>query len=99
MKSTSIGLGQIMGLHYKRLGYNTVGEMWNDAKKGIEEQVEQMVKFINSDPKLLDALKRHDWTKVATIYNGSGFMNLAKKYHRTPYDEAMAIEYNRFKNV
>ena len=99
MESTSIGLGQIMGLHYKRLGYNTVGEMWNDAKKGIEEQVEQMVKFINSDPKLLDALKRHDWTKVATIYNGSGFMNLAKKYHRTPYDEAMAIEYNRFKNV
>ena len=99
MKSTSIGLGQIMGFHYKRLGYNTVGEMWNDAKKGIEEQVEQMVKFINSDPNLLDALKRHDWTKVAKIYNGSGFMDLAKKYHRTPYDEAMAIEYNIFKNV
>ena len=99
MQSTSIGLGQIMGFHYKKLGYNTVGEMWNDAKKGIEEQVKQMVKFINSDPKLLDALKRHDWTNVATIYNGSGFMDLAKKYHRTPYDEAMKIAYNRFKNI
>ena len=99
MKSTSIGLGQIMGLHYKRLGYNTVGEMWDDAKNGIEQQVNQMVKFINSDPNLSDALKRHDWTKVATIYNGSGFMDLAKKYHRTPYDEAMAIAHNRFKTV
>jgi hypothetical protein len=99
MQSTSIGLGQIMGFHYKKLGYNTVGEMWDDAKKGIEEQIEQMVKFINSDPNLLNALKNHDWTKVATIYNGSGFMDLAKKYHRTPYDEAMALAYNRFKNI
>ena len=89
MQSTSIGLGQIMGFHYKKLGYNTVGEMWDDAKKGIEEQIKQMVKFINSDPNLLNALKEHDWTKVATIYNGRGFMDLAKKYHRTPYDEAM----------
>ena len=70
MKSTSIGLGQIMGFHYKRLGYNTVGEMWDDAKKGIEQQVNQMVKFINSDPNLSDALKIHNWTKVAKIYNG-----------------------------
>ena len=99
MQSTSIGLGQIMGFHYKKLGYNTVGEMWDDAKKGIEEQIKQMVKFINSDPNLLNALKKHDWTKVATIYNGRGFMDLAKKYHRTPYDEAMEIAYNRFKNV
>ena len=73
--------------------------MRNDAKKGIEEQVNQMVKFINSDPNLLDALKRHDWTKVAKIYNGSGFMDLAKKYHRTPYDKAMELAYNRLKNV
>lgn len=99
MQSTSIGLGQIMGFHYKKLGYNSVDGMWDDAKKGIEEQIEQMVKFINSDPNLLNALKNHDWTKVATIYNGRGFMDLAKKYHRTPYDEAMKIAYNRFKNI
>ena len=99
MQSTSIGIGQIMGFQYKRLGYKSVDDMWNDAKKGIEEQIKQMVKFINSDPKLRNALKEHNWTKVATIYNGRGFMDLAKKYHRTPYDEAMEIAYNRFKNV
>ena len=99
MQSTSIGIGQIMGFQYRRLGYKSVDDMWNDANKGIEEQIKQMVKFINSDPKLRNALKEHDWTKVATIYNGRGFMDLAKKYHRTPYDEAMEIAYNRFKNV
>ena len=99
MQSTSIGLGQLMGLHYKRLGYDTVGHMWDDAKKGIDRQIYQMVKFINSDSKLLNAIKKHNWTEVARTYNGSGFMELSKKYHRTPYDEAMSIAYNRFKNV
>ena len=42
MKSTSIGLGQIMGFHYARLGYKTVGNMWDDAKKGIDRQVWQL---------------------------------------------------------
>lgn len=41
MKSTSIGLGQIMGFHYALLGYKTVGEMWDDAKKGLVNQVDQ----------------------------------------------------------
>ena len=43
MQATSIGLGQIMGLHYKRLGYKTVCAMWDDAKKGIKQQIEQLV--------------------------------------------------------
>ena len=99
MQSTSIGIGQIMGFHYKRIGYKNVGSMWDDAKKGIDKQINQLVNFINSDSILLNALKKHDWTKVASIYNGSGFMELAKKYHRTPYDESMEIAYNRFKNI
>ena len=73
--------------------------MWDDAKKGIDKQINQLVKFINSDNNLLFALRKHDWTKVASIYNGSGFMELAKEYHRTPYDESMEIAYNRFKNI
>lgn len=99
MQSTSIGLGQIMGFHYKRLGYNTVGEMWDDAKKGLDRQIYQLVKFINTDEDLLDAIKRHDWRKVAIIYNGKSFIQLSEKYHRIPYDEAMEIAYNRLKNV
>ena len=99
MKSTSIGLGQIMGLHYQRLGYKTVGDMWDDAKKGIARQVYQLVKFIETDNRLKIALMNQDWHTVATIYNGDGYKQLALKYNRVPYDEAMKSAYEKFKNI
>lgn len=99
MKSTSIGLGQLMGFHYARLGYKTVDDMWDDAKKGISRQVWQLVRFIETDKNLKVALMNSDWTKVATIYNGSGYQQLALKYGRVPYDEAMKSAYEKFKNI
>lgn len=93
MQSTSIGIGQIMGFHYQRLGYKSVGGMWDDAKKGIEQQVKQLVKFIQTDVKLQSAIEHHNWTDVAEIYNGKGFRELAAKYHRTPYDKALEDAY------
>ena len=99
MEATSIGLGQIMGFHYKRLGYNTVGEMWEDAKQGIERQIWQICKFIATDIKLQSALKAHDWDGVATIYNGSGYKALAAKYHRMPYDKSMEIAYRKYQRI
>ena len=93
MQATSIGLGQIMGFHFDRLGYKTVGAMWDDAKKGIEQQVKQLVTFIQSDPNLQSAIEHHNWTDVAEIYNGKGFRELAAKYRRTPYDKALEDAY------
>ena len=93
MQSTSIGLGQIMGFHFARLGYKTVGAMWDDAKKGIEQQVKQIVTFIQSDLDLQSAINRHNWTDVAEIYNGKGFRELAIKYSRTPYDKSLEDAY------
>lgn len=99
MQATSIGLGQIMGFHYKRLGYKNVGEMWDDAKKGLEKQIEQIAKFILTDKNLLFALKTGDWHKVATIYNGSGYKEIARKYGREPYNISMAKAYGKYKVV
>lgn len=99
MLSTSIGLGQIMGFHYKRLGYRSVGEMWDDAKKGIERQVWQICKFISTDIKLSSAVKAHDWDTVATLYNGAGYKELARKYKRVPYNESMAEAYQLHKKM
>ena len=86
MRSTSIGLGQIMGFHYRRLGYTTVGTMWDDAKKGIDRQFWQIVKFISTDANLFVAVKNHDWNKVASLYNGAGYKALALKIGRESYD-------------
>lgn len=99
MLSTSIGLGQIMGFHWQRLGYSSVGAMWDDAKKGVERQIWQICKFIATDSKLQNAIEIQDWEAVASIYNGSGFRELAKKYKRVPYDESMAIQYDNYKTL
>lgn len=95
MQSTSIGLGQIMGFHYKRLGYASVGEMWDDAKKGLDRQVWQICQFIKTDKWLGIAIKYKDWNRIAEIYNGKGYKELAKKIGRTPYDESMKQAYTK----
>ena len=97
MEATSIGLGQIMGFHYKRLGFATVGAMWDDAKKGLENQIEQIAKFILTDKKLLFALKTGDWHTVASIYNGASYAKMAKVWGREPYDISMAKAYGKYK--
>src|SRR5690349_10214039 len=38
LESTSIGLMQIMGFHFKILGFKTVGEMWDYAKESEYNQ-------------------------------------------------------------
>lgn len=99
MESTSIGLGQIMGAHWKRLGFKSVGEMWDHAKKSLENQVWQIAKFIDTDKNLQFALKTGDWHKVASIYNGSGYKEIARKYGREPYNISMAKAYGKYKAV
>lgn len=96
MESTSIGLGQIMGFHYKRLGYSDVGSMWDHAKTGLYAQVEQLVKFITSDIRLLKAIKEHNWHLCAVYYNGAGYKELAEKYGRVPYNISLNNAYTKY---
>lgn len=95
MESTSIGIRQIMGYHWKRLDYKNVGEMWDDAKKGIPQQINQIIKFIFTDTILLMAIENNDWHTIASIYNGKKYRELAKRLGRVPYDEAMKNEYEK----
>lgn len=96
MESTSIGIGQVMGFNYARLGYKSVGDMWDDAKKGIDRQMWQMVQFILTDLRLLKALRLKNWHLVATYYNGAKYKEVAKKYNRTPYNISMEQEYLKY---
>lgn len=99
MESTSIGLGQVMGFNYKRLGYATVGEMWDDAKRGEDRQIFQMAEFIRTDAVLLRALERKDWHTVAVRYNGAKYREMAKKWGREPYDVSMKKAYETNKKL
>jgi hypothetical protein len=76
MESTSIGMMQVMGFHYKLLGFKTVGAMWDYAKISERNQVELAIRFIKSNPKMDKALKNGDSATFAYYYNGSQY----KKY-------------------
>jgi hypothetical protein len=88
MKSTSIGMMQVMGFHYDTLGFKTVGEMWDFAKQSEANQVELAIRFIKANPKLDAALKNKDWPTVAFYYNGSGY----KKFN---YDTRLIVAFKK----
>lgn len=96
MESTSIGLPQIMGFHYKRLGYGTVGAMWDDFKKGEDRQVSALARFILTDKNLYRAIQQKDFHKIASIYNGKDYMRIAKRYGREPYNISLEKAFKRY---
>lgn len=96
MKITSIGKPQLLGLHYRRLGYKTVGEMWDDFKRGEFEQASALVRFFFSDDSLYNALLRKDSHTVATLYNGAAYKEMAKKWGREPYNISLRKAYDRY---
>lgn len=69
--------------------------MWDDAMKGIERQVWQICKFIDTDRRLRTALESKDWHIVASIYNGAGYQKLAEKLGREPYNISLEKAYRR----
>jgi Protein of unknown function (DUF3380). len=96
MESTSIGLGQILGLHYKRLGYKDVYGMWYEAENDIYHQVLQLCQFLTTDLSLMQAIARKDWHTIASIYNGKGYKELAIKLGREPYDISLKKAYEKY---
>ena len=92
MESASIGIMQVMGFHWKDLGFNSVGEMWDYAKESEANQVDLAIRFIKRNSKLDKALKNKDWSTFAYYYNGSG-------YKEFKYDTRLASEHKRHINV
>jgi hypothetical protein len=88
MESTSIGMMQVMGFHWKELGFKSVGEMWDYAKESEVNQIDLAIRFIKNTPKLDKALKVEDWPTVAYYYNGEQY----KKYN---YDTRLAAEFKK----
>lgn len=78
LESCSWGLGQVMGYHWKSLGYESLQVFINDMYESEAKQLEAMIRFIKVNGLLL-ALKNKDWVKFARGYNGSGYAK--NKYH------------------
>jgi len=72
--------GTSFGMPGKYFVYSSVREMIDDFRKGEFQQVAALCRFIRANPSLLAALKTHDWHKVATIYNGAAYKEMALKW-------------------
>lgn len=72
-ESTSWGAFQVMGFHWKRLGYPSVQAFVASMDaNGDDGQMDAFAEFVNSDPQLQRALQAGDWPTVETLYNGGG---------------------------
>jgi hypothetical protein len=86
VSSTSWGAGQIMGQHWRVLGYSTV-EDFVTAMQTDAGQLRAMVAFIKDVASVDGALRSKDWRTFARHYNGSGQVDwyanrLAAAYER-----------------
>lgn len=88
LESASWGKFQVLGLHWKVLGYPSVQAFVNDSYTEAG-QLSIFIKFIQADKRLVKALKEKDWPTFARIYNGPN-------YHINKYDSRMKAEYDRF---
>ena len=91
IESTSFGLGQIMGFHYRRLDYSTAFDMMREASS-IEGQLKQFIGFIDSDIRLLTALRKKDWATFARYYNGTGQVPTYSKWISDAYTLAATLQ-------
>ncbi|MBK3745699.1 N-acetylmuramidase family protein [Paraburkholderia aspalathi] len=78
LQSASWGGFQIMGFHWKTLGYASIQAFVNAMYKSEGEQLDAFSRFIKADPAMHRALKALDWAEFARRYNGPGYA--ANKY-------------------
>lgn len=72
LRSTSWGMGQIMGFNCRDVGYATAREMVEAFLTGEDAQIQAMADFIVHNG-LDDELRRGDWRGFARGYNGPSF--------------------------
>jgi len=74
--STSMGSAQVMGFNYKRIGFPSVQEMYRALGEDETFHVIALYNYVLSDPKLVEAIQAKDWRTIATLYNGTGAVDL-----------------------
>ena len=88
LESASWGAFQIMGFHWKRLGYASVQDFVTSMSASESQQFDAFVRFIETDPTLYKALKARKWAEFAKLYNGPD-------YQRNLYDIKLQRAFER----
>lgn len=89
LESASYGAFQVMGFNWKRCGYSDVQAFVNAMFKSSAAHLDSFVRYIQSDAKLLKALRAQDWPECAKRYNGAN-------YAINSYDKKLAEAFARY---
>ena len=88
LESASWGLGQVMGYHWKALGYPSLQAFINAMYKDEASQLDAMCRYIKVN-NLVNALKNKDWKSFARGYNGAA-------YAKNSYDVKLGNAYKKW---
>lgn len=91
LRSTSWGLGQVMGFNASAAGYSSARAMVEAFAEDEAHHLEAMIRFIVANG-LDDELRRHDWAGFARGYNGSG-------YAKNGYDKKLAAAFAKWAKI
>ena len=89
INATSFGQFQIMGFHWKNLGYKSPQDFYAQMSKDALSQFDAFIRFIVKN-NLVQYLKTKEWAKFAYRYNGAGYRN-------NSYDTKLASAYAKWK--
>lgn len=89
LESASWGMFQIMGFHWRPLGFASVQEFVNSMYRDEASQLDAFVRFVKANPAIWGALKDKDWAKFARNYNGPS-------YAINHYDSKLAAAFKRY---
>ena len=90
LKSTSFGLGQIMGFNHAVAGYAKLADFVEAMCQSEDNQLAAMASFIKS-VNLAPSIRLRDWTSFARAYNGPD-------YAINQYDVRLGAAYSKFRS-
>lgn len=88
-KSASWGLAQIMGFNYAECGFKNVFDFVKAMHTSADAQLDAMFAFLKTS-RLIDYLRKRDWSNFAYFYNGSGYVT-------NQYDLKLEKAYQKWK--
>lgn len=72
LKSASWGIGQVMGENFATAGFRSVGDMVTSMVESEDNQLAAVARFMVAN-RMHTALRNHDWSQFARMYNGPNF--------------------------
>lgn len=90
LESCSWGIGQVMGYHWKSLGYVSLQNFINAMYRDEASQLDAMCRYIQTN-NLINALKNKDWKAFSRGYNG-------QSYAKNQYDVKLENAYKKWSN-